>query len=219
MSAGHNNIDREINTIFKILDDTIKGTTIKTSFDILMLTLPLIVAFCIFMVSVFSQTATGFIFLLIFFVAILVRWGFGMILGGSKLSANYCDLGGLGFNSTFNLFSMTFILFYLLFPMIMYNNINWILIAVLLFTTVTDLLFRHSKGCYQANGWGDLIGNVFGGVLFGICMPILLIAIGKPQWLFFNELSSNTDVCYLPKKTQFKCSVYKNGQLVSSATQ
>ena len=36
------------------------------------------------------------------------------------------------------------------------------------------------------------------------------------RYLFFNEMSSTSEVCSMPKKQTFKCSVYKNGQLLST---
>ena len=36
------------------------------------------------------------------------------------------------------------------------------------------------------------------------------------KYLFLNETQSNKDVCSMPKKQTFKCSVYKNGELIGS---
>ena len=58
--------------------------------------------------------------------------------------------------------------------------------------------------------------NTTGGMLLGILIPFILYGLDRPEWLYFNEMSSNKDVCYMPKKTQFKCNVYKNGELVTS---
>jgi len=37
------------------------------------------------------------------------------------------------------------------------------------------------------------------------------------QYMFFNE-RSNRMICSMPKNQTFKCSVYKNGELVGSST-
>jgi hypothetical protein len=36
-------------------------------------------------------------------------------------------------------------------------------------------------------------------------------------YLFINEINNNKEVCSMPSKQQFKCSVYKNGELVGSS--
>ena len=61
-----------VNKLLDILGDVSKksGLMSKNTFDVVMLSLPLITAFCIFMVSIFSQTATGFIYLLGFLIVI-----------------------------------------------------------------------------------------------------------------------------------------------------
>jgi hypothetical protein len=38
---------------------------------------------------------------------------------------------------------------------------------------------------------------------------------GSGKYLFFNEVSSNKDICYQPSEQTFKCSLYKNGELIS----
>jgi len=44
----------------------------------------------------------------------------------------------------------------------------------------------------------------------------MMYAGGSGNYLFFNELSSNKDVCYQPSKQTFKCNVFKNGELIGS---
>ena len=43
----------------------------------------------------------------------------------------------------------------------------------------------------------------------------ILVVLGK-EFLYFNELGSNNVVCKRPSEQTFKCSVYKNGELISS---
>jgi hypothetical protein len=56
------------------------------------------------------------------------------------------------------------------------------------------------------------------GAISGIVIITLLYAGGSSNYLFFNEISSNKEVCTMPKKQTFKCSVYKNGELVGSTS-
>jgi hypothetical protein len=39
---------------------------------------------------------------------------------------------------------------------------------------------------------------------------------GSGKYLFFNEVSSNKEICYQPKEQTFKCEVYKDGTLVGN---
>ena len=37
------------------------------------------------------------------------------------------------------------------------------------------------------------------------------------NFLFINQVSSNKEICSMPSAQTFKCSVYKNGELISSS--
>ena len=65
-----------------------------------------------------------------------------------------------------------------------------------------------------------------GGVIIGALVGFLLGAlwytvfhmVGADNLLYFEETQSNGIRCERPDKQTFKCSVYKNGQLVNSTT-
>jgi hypothetical protein len=44
----------------------------------------------------------------------------------------------------------------------------------------------------------------------------LMYSGGSGKYLFFNEVSSNKEICYQPKEQTFKCQMYKDGQLIST---
>ena len=54
------------------------------------------------------------------------------------------------------------------------------------------------------------------GILFGTVWVTIFWSAGKKDLLFYNELASNNVVCNKPSKQTFKCSVYKNGEIISS---
>ena len=58
---------------------------------------------------------------------------------------------------------------------------------------------------------GGIIGYVIGIVYYSI-----LKSTGNERFLYLNELKSNNVVCSKPSEQQFKCAVYKNGQLIST---
>ena len=58
---------------------------------------------------------------------------------------------------------------------------------------------------------GGLIGYILGYIYYS-----LLKSTGNEKMLYLNELQSNNVVCSKPSEQQFKCAVYKNGQLIST---
>jgi len=63
----------------------------------------------------------------------------------------------------------------------------------------------------------DLFLNVLMGLASGAAIVSLMYVGGSGKFLFFNEVSSNKDVCYKPSEQTFKCSVYNNnGELISN---
>jgi len=54
------------------------------------------------------------------------------------------------------------------------------------------------------------------GLASATIIVILMYTGGSGNYLFYNETSGNNTVCSMPSKQTFKCSVYKNGELISS---
>ena len=111
---------------------------------------------------------------------------------------------------------ITFFTFaYLLAPMIKFNhNINWSVITFLLVFSSLNMLYKVLQKCSDVTG--VILGSVFG-LLFGLCWFSIFWYSGKKDLLFYNELISNNVICNKPTKQTFKCSVYKNGEIVSSS--
>ena len=61
----------------------------------------------------------------------------------------------------------------------------------------------------------DLFLNILLGISSAALIVVLMYVGGSGKYLFFNEVSSNKDVCYKPKEQTFKCDLYRNGELVS----
>ena len=62
---------------------------------------------------------------------------------------------------------------------------------------------------------GDLFLNVLLGAASAALIVTLMYAGGSGKYLFFNEVSSDKEMCYQPSKQTFKCSLFSNGELVS----
>ena len=64
----------------------------------------------------------------------------------------------------------------------------------------------------------NLFGDIIGGGGLGALVASLVYSSPVSNYLFINELSSNKETCSMPSKQTFRCSVFKNGELVSSTT-
>ena len=62
---------------------------------------------------------------------------------------------------------------------------------------------------------GDLFLNVLLGATSASLIVTLMYVSGSGKYLFFNEVSSDKEMCYQPSKQTFKCSLFKDGTLVS----
>jgi len=118
-------------------------------------------------------------------------------------------------NSGFSLFVISFTIAYICSPMFINGDVNYLIFGGLMAYLFVYLGTRFMKKCIAT--YTDIFLNVFTGLLSGVIITGLLYAGNSSKHLFFNEISSNKEVCSMPKKQQFKCAVYKNGELIGSA--
>jgi hypothetical protein len=106
---------------------------------------------------------------------------------------------------------IAFTLMYLLLPMISNNQINFYVIGMILTLFSVDAYVKLTNYCTVTKGvvFGGLVGLVLGAAWF-----FTLKLNNYESLLFFNDLTSNNVVCKRPNNQTFKCSVYKNGQLL-----
>ena len=98
--------------------------------------------------------------------------------------------------------------------MIYNNQINiWIMVSLIMYF-VGDFTAKASLGCINA---GSYALNFLVGGLTGCMIITLMYSGGSSRFLFFNEFSTKKEICSMPSKQTFKCSVYKNGELIGSA--
>jgi hypothetical protein len=128
---------------------------------------------------------------------------------------------GLDLNYGFSSYVIAFTIGYICYPMFHYNAINiWMLTGLLLYLGFDVVLHRYvgsipEKLCFTWQLFGI---NTIYGIIISVIITSLMISGGSSKYLFFNEMSSDTKVMTVPKNQSFKCSVYKNGELVSSTT-
>lgn len=179
---------------------------------------PIILATSITSLSFIFQNFKGLIYLCFLIAACIVRMYMYKWSGASTIvndgtictSIQYSTYG----NPAFSSFVFAFTIMYLSFPMFSNNAPNfWIFIALLVYFFM-DMFIKLYKGCIINTG--DLYLNILMGLTVSALIVTLMYTGGSGKYLFFNEVSSNKEICYQPKTQTFKCSVFKDGTLVGS---
>ena len=95
-----------------------------------------------------------------------------------------------------------------------YNSqMNYGVLIFLLVLFIVDSITNVMNKCTNIGGAfiGGLIGFILGLIWFSI-----IFATNNQDLLYFSEFVSNNVMCSKPSKQTFKCSVYKNGELIKS---
>lgn len=179
---------------------------------------PIILAVSITSLSFIFQNFKGLIYLGFLLAVCIIRNYIYMLSGSPPIvndrticnSVQYSKYG----NPTFSAFVFAFTIMYLSMPMFSNGAANlWIFVSLVAYACV-DIFIKVYKNCIPK--MGDLFLNVLMGLASGAAIVSLMYVGGSGKFLFFNEVSSNKDVCYKPKEQTFKCSVFKDGELVGS---
>lgn len=178
---------------------------------------PIILATSITSMSFIFQNFKGLIYLGFLIGCCVVRSYVYMMAGANPIvndrtictSIQYSKYG----NPTFSAFVFAFTIMYLSFPMFSNSAVNYWVFTSLLTYFFADIFIKIYKKCVIQ--MGDLFLNVLLGAASAALIVTLMYAGGSGKYLFFNEVSSNKEVCYQPSKQTFKCSVFKDGTLVS----
>lgn len=189
---------------------------------------PLIITIGIFITSIFvSSLGKGLYFLfwilIISFIRIFVMYN----INDQTLVYDVppqCNVGSfLPFSTpTYSTFILTFTLAYLMLPSYILqkqtktDTINYVLMLFLISYIVLDILVKLTLGCINRLYIGTLIGEILGGIGLGSLISSITYNSAIRSNLFISELTNNKEVCSMPSKQKFKCSVYKNGTLVGS---
>lgn len=93
------------------------------------------------------------------------------------------------------------------------NNMNYPLLIFILLLGVIDTTTRYSLKCTKLQGsiLGILIGLMLGTIWYN-----MFKLSGNSSLLYYDEYTSNKIACSKPNKQTFKCSVYKNGELIKT---
>lgn len=178
---------------------------------------PIILATSITSMSFIFQNFKGLIYLGFLIGCCILRNYIYMMTGSQQIvndrtictSIQYSKYG----NPTFSAFVFAFTIMYLSMPMFSNGVVNyWIFISLISYFFLDIFIKIHKKCVIQM---GDLFLNVLLGLASSALILTLMYAGGSGKYLFFNEMSSNKEICYQPSKQTFKCSLYKDGTLVS----
>lgn len=177
---------------------------------------PIIIAVSITSMSFMFQNFKGLIYLGFLIAACVVRNYIYMMSGSQPVindktictSVQYSKYG----NPTFSAFVFAFTIMYLSMPMFSNGAPNlWVFISLIVYFCI-DMFIKIYKNCIVK--MSDLFLNVLMGLASSALIVTLMYVGGSGKYLFFNEVSSNKDICYQPKEQTFKCQMYKDGTLI-----
>jgi len=177
---------------------------------------PIILATSITSLSFIFQNFKGLIYLGFLVASVIVRSWVYMFAGSQPIvndrtictSIQYSKYG----NPTFSAFVFAFTIMYLFFPMFSNGNVNWWIFVSLISYFFMDMFIKLYKKCIVKVS--DLLLNILLGSAAAALFVTLMYTGGSGKYLFFNEMSSNKNICYQPSKQTFKCKMFKDGQMV-----
>lgn len=194
--------------------------TISNILEFFSIISPTLLVFFLFMSSLFNKNLKGLVFICGVLICSVINIIFMNLIGSPRDEdeAHSCTLFDIPSVSNFNSpypssLIISFTIAYLILPMKYNNQMNYGVLAFLLSLLAIDTLTKVQNKCttYPGSILGSLVGFLFGALWY-----ILFHGLGFDSLLYFDELRSDNVVCSRPTKQTFKCSVYKNGQLISS---
>ena len=187
---------------------------------------PLIVVIGIFMFSVFSSAMNKGLFYIVCVFLVTSLRSVCLMVGkvpqfnqGSAICNEGVFLPYTGLS--YSTFMLTFTALYFITPMFIItgqnktNTINYSVILFFVAYIVFDFFIKWSASCIKPSL--SVLADFLSGGLLGAAIALILFAANKISLMFINELNSNKEVCSVPSKQQFKCSLYRNGTIVGSS--
>jgi hypothetical protein len=180
---------------------------------------PILLGFFLVMISMFNQDIKGLVYLGGVLIASLINL---LLMNTIKHKTDpdmspSCNLIEFPFNlneynsPAFNNMFISFTFFYLFMPMKYITTINFPVLISIISIFCIDTITKMMNKCISISG--ALIGTLVGAIL-GIVWFIIFYSTDNKDMLFFNSEPSNNVVCSRPKEQSFKCSVYKNGEII-----
>jgi hypothetical protein len=188
---------------------------------------PLITLISILIFSIFSSALNKGLFYILTVICITAIRNFLVhnIASSYDITTNpICDTGKIMpyTGKTYSTFILMYTLCYFVTPMFILtrmnneNMVNPYVIAFFAAYIIFDSLMKSfAMGCidFGVGFFGDLLA----GGLLGVAISLVMFASDKISLMFINELNSNKEVCSVPSKQQFRCSLYRDGMIVGSS--
>ena len=78
---------------------------------------------------------------------------------------------------------------------------------------MVDAYTKMNSDCSTKSGIA--VGGI-SGLMIGVFMYFVLTWAGLGKFLYYNTGNTNNEYCSKPKEQNFKCYVYKNGNIIST---
>jgi len=199
----------------KVQNATLNYPSVFTYFSMIS---PFLVVLLFVFISIINSNLKGMIYLLGIFILLVIVYLFqGMLRVRLPDKASpYCQLFAFPMNfftvPSMNSAIFLFTLVYLFLPMVMNNIMNYPLLIVLLILYAVDCVIKSKHQCTTPTG---IILGSFVGIIVGLFW-YFVIKSQSPNLLYYDDLLSNKIACSRPTQQKFKCSVYKNGELLQT---
>jgi len=189
---------------------------------------PMIIPISLCAISVAQQNVNCLFYLFTLLFVLMIR---NYVIGSGDVkntllneNSDICSMinyGSVNGNMTFSIFIIAYSIFYLYTPgYAQLSQTNVGLLLVLILYGILDVMIKKNLGCFQYKSvnFMGLFFNILGGSIAGYIVVTILYSLNLTNYLYFNMLSSNAITCSVPKQQTFKCTVYKNGQVMSTST-
>jgi hypothetical protein len=124
---------------------------------------------------------------------------------------------------SYSTYILTFTMMYFITPMILLsaqsktNAMNYGVLSFFVAYIALDLFIKTNLECIPKLFSMSVIGNILSGLFLGACISgLLMYGTSLKKYLYVNEINSNNEVCSVPSNQQFKCRLFKNGELVGN---
>lgn len=223
--SNNNSNSRNQSNNGKELKSTLTGILYTSSIQFLLLIMPYIVISFFLLLTFFNNNLKGITYfigiLLLFIITNSFTYVFKQINPNNKTSKDnlLCRFFGperVNLASGISVGSLVymFTFFYLLVPMIYYNIYNISIIITFLLLTASDFIVTKNYNCTDNIGF---IISISMGALVGIIWSFFVISMNN-KLLYHTDYVSNKLACSMPDKQNFKCEVYKDGELIAETT-
>lgn len=195
--------------------------TFNNLFTLIAALYPLFIVSFLFIASIFnSNIIKGLVYLGGIIVCIILSVLTGRFFdqvrpSSASLACNMLSIpDGLFLVPSLPIVIIAFTFTYLLIPMIESSQINAPMIIVQIILIGFNITYQSLNNC--TNLIGIALSIVFG-ILIGAFWFTTFWISNQKELLFYNEILSNNVVCSRPQKQTFKCTVYKNGEIISKS--